>query len=39
MADGVKSKHEISTRSINVGIKNGIASQKNYLDIEVPKKV
>lgn len=37
MANGVKSNEEISTRQVNMGIKNEITSENNYLIVEVPQ--
>ena len=39
MAEGVISESEISTRHVNVGIKNEIADKKHLLEIEMPKKL
>lgn len=37
MANGVKSNGEISTRQVNIGIKNEITNENNYLTVEVPQ--
>lgn len=39
MTNGVKSNEELSTRQVNIGIKNEIASENNYLTVEVPQKL